>query len=88
MNKEDYEIYHQKGGTYVLPIEMFQELWGEMENWKHDCKKKDNIINELEKWLMEWRNTIDYPDFYEEGIIDCIDEIFKKLQELKINKNN
>ena len=45
-----YEQYYQKGGTYVLPIEVFNELWGEMENWKDTCKQKENIIKEVRKY--------------------------------------
>ena len=43
----------------------------------------NNIINELEKWLVEWREMLDYPGFYEKGIIDCINDTLTKLQELK-----
>ena len=43
----------------------------------------NNITNELEKWLVEWREMLDCPDFYEEGIIDCINDTLTKLQELK-----
>lgn len=46
-------------------------------------KRLNNIINKLEKWLVEWRGMLDYPDFYEEGIIDCINDTLIKLQELK-----
>ena len=41
------------------------------------------IINELEKWLVQWREMLDCPDFYEEGIIDRINDTLNKLQELK-----
>lgn len=43
----------------------------------------NNIINELEKWLIEYRTFIDYPDYYEKGIIDCLDAVLEKLKELK-----
>lgn len=45
-------------------------------------KMIDNF-NELEKWLLEWREMLDYPDFYEEGIIDCINDTLYKIKELK-----
>ena len=47
MTDSDFEKYYQKGGTYVLPIEVFNELFGEMENWKKECKQKENIIKEV-----------------------------------------
>ena len=46
-------------------------------------KRLNNILIELEKWLVEWREMLDCPDFYEEGIIDCINDTLTKLQELK-----
>ena len=51
MEISDYEQYYQKGGTYVLPIEVFNELWGEMENWKDTCKQKENIIKEVREYI-------------------------------------
>ena len=48
-----------------------------------EVERLNNIINELEKWLVEWREMLDCPDFYEEGIIDCINDTLTKLQELK-----
>lgn len=56
--------------------------------YENDKKGKEidrlnNIISELEKWLIEYRTFIDIPDYYEEGIIDCLDEVLDKLKELK-----
>lgn len=42
-----------------------------------------NNWNELEEWLKEYRTYIDIPDFYEEGIIDCLDDILDKMKEIK-----
>ena len=67
----------------------YQEKWEEMEyrfaniEMKQEIERLNNIINELEKWLVEWREMLDCPDFYEEGIIDCINDTLTKLQELK-----
>lgn len=47
MEKSDFELYYHKGGTYILPIETFNELFDEMESWKKDCKQKGNIIKEV-----------------------------------------
>lgn len=32
MNREQYEKYYQKGGTYVIPVEIFNDLIGEKEH--------------------------------------------------------
>ena len=52
-------------------------------NLQEEIERLNNIINELEKWLVEWREMLDCPDFYEEGIIDCINDTLTELQELK-----
>lgn len=31
MNKSDYDKYYKKGGTYVIPVEIFNELFDELE---------------------------------------------------------
>lgn len=83
MNKSDYDKYYKKGGTYVIPVEVFNELFNELErlsiNYEQaleDLDKKDNIINELEKWL-EDKN-------FNEGTycIDCI-QVKNKINQLK-----
>lgn len=52
MKIEDYEKYHQQGGTYVIPIEVFNELFGELENWKEENQKYkeaiDKAINDID----------------------------------------
>ena len=53
-----------------------------------EIERLNNISNELEKWLVEWREMLDCPDFYEEGIIDCINDTLTKLQELKGDGSN
>ena len=60
-----------------------RELEETIENTLKEIERLNNIINELEKWLVEWREMLDCPDFYEEGIIDCINDTLTKLQELK-----
>ena len=68
--------YHYE--QYQIDIVMHEYI-----RQKQIIERVNNIINELEKWLVEWREMLDYPGFYEEGIIDCINNTLTKLQELK-----
>lgn len=43
MKIEDYEKYYQKGGSYVIPTEVFNELFNEMEAWKEQVKNIETI---------------------------------------------
>lgn len=44
MNIEDYKQYHQKGGTYIIPVEVFNELFNEVE-------ENQGMIIIMEKYL-------------------------------------
>lgn len=50
MKIEDYEKYYQKGGSYVIPTEVFNELFNELEAWKKQAKKVEMIrLNQTKK---------------------------------------
>lgn len=58
MNKSDYDKYYKKGGTYVIPVEVFNDLCDELErqisNYEQaleDLDKKDNIIKEVREYI-------------------------------------
>ena len=36
---EDYEQYWQKGGTYVLPVEVFNDLFYDIEQLQQENKE-------------------------------------------------
>lgn len=38
----NYEQYHQKGGTYVIPVEVFDDLLDEKE--EKDKEKHEKLI--------------------------------------------
>lgn len=66
MNKSDYDKYYKKGGTYVIPVEVFNELFDELErqtsNYEQaleDLDKKENIIKELNDTIKELQEDID-----------------------------
>ena len=63
MNKSDYDKYYKKGGTYVIPVEVFNELFDELD-------KKDNIINKIVN-IYESKDTT-------EDVYFALEELFKK----------
>ena len=51
MNKEDYFKYYIQGSDhYLIPKDVFNELFDEMENWREEA-------NELKKQLEELKST-------------------------------
>ena len=64
MNKEDYSKYYIQGSDhYLIPKDVFDELFEEMESWKHDTQKYkeviDKAIKEIKKELKE-NNHLSY----------------------------
>ena len=56
MNKEDYMQYYIQGSDhYLIPKDIFDELFNEMNNWKEDTQKYkeviDKAINNSQYWI-------------------------------------
>ena len=45
MNKEDYNKYYIQGSDhYLIPKDVFIELFNEMVNWKEESQKQKEVI--------------------------------------------
>lgn len=56
MNKEDYFKYYIQGSDhYLIPKDIFDELFNEMSNWKEESQKQkeviDKAINNSQYWI-------------------------------------
>lgn len=52
MDKEDYTKYYIQGSDhYLLPKNVFIELFDEMNNWKEESKKKDEVIEKAIEYI-------------------------------------
>ena len=50
MNKEDYFKYYIQGSDhYLIPKDVFDELFEEMESWKEDTQKLEKENKELKE---------------------------------------
>ena len=48
MNKEDYFKYYIQGSDhYLIPKDVFIELFSEMENWREDTQKYEEVIEKI-----------------------------------------
>ena len=48
MNKEDYFKYYIQGSDhYLIPKDVFMELFNEMESWKQDTNKYKEVIDKI-----------------------------------------
>ena len=52
MKIEDYnEYYIQNSNHYLIPKDVFMELFNEMINWKEESKKQKELIDRIEKYI-------------------------------------
>ena len=48
MTKEDYFKYYIQGSDhYLIPKDVFIELFDEMENWREESQKQKEVIDKL-----------------------------------------
>ena len=92
MKMEDYNEYYIQGSDhYLIPKDVFNELFGEMENWKQDTQKYKEVIdkaiekiNDYKIYCKENKGFTEYTDIE----IEAIEPAISKLEDiLKEGKN-
>ena len=52
MNKEDYFKYYIQGSDhYLIPKDVFDELFNEMINWRDESKQLKEVIDEVREFV-------------------------------------
>ena len=79
MKIEDYNEYYIQGSDhYLIPKDVFNELFNEMVNWKEESKKKKEVIDRaieiISKELLCYDNE---SDEYIQGVklLDILKEV-------------
>ena len=49
--------------------------------WENKDLKKN--WEELKRWLVEYRTDVDNPYYYEDGLVDCIDDVLAKMEDIE-----
>ena len=66
MNKEDYFKYYIQGSDhYLIPKDVFKELFNEMINWKEESKKQKEFIDKAIEYIKEKARNNCWIDQYE-----------------------
>ena len=53
MNKEDYFKYYIQGSDhYLIPKDIFDELFNELVNWREESKESKERINKAIEYIM------------------------------------
>ena len=64
MNKEDYNKYYIQGSDhYLIPKDVFKELFNEMVNWKEDSQKQKEAIDKAIEFI--YAHSSMQPPYYE-----------------------
>ena len=59
MNLEDYNEYYIQGSDhYLIPKDVFKELFNEMVNWKEESEKQKEVIDRILSETKETRNIL------------------------------
>ena len=81
MNKEDYfEYYIQGSDHYLIPKDVFIELFDEMINWRDESKKQKEVIDKVIEYINKYESIKAYYEYIDEDGYDeyNYDEDFKK----------
>ena len=82
MKIEDYNEYYIQGSDhYLIPKDVFEELFNEMINWKEESNKKKEVIDKATNELFILKDMIYKPETREENfeIQRKISSIIKRL---------
>ena len=80
MKIEDYNKYYIQGSDhYLIPKDVFKELFNEMVNWKEESQKQKEVIDKA----IEYINNHSRDENGDIGINLFADEVFDLLEILK-----
>ena len=82
MTKEDYNKYYIQGSDhYLIPKDVFMELFNEMINWREESKKQKEVFDKAIKFIEDTyysKNTTDI-----DSIVFSSDKLIKLREILK-----
>ena len=80
MIRGDYSKYYIQGSDhYLIPKNIFDELFTEMGNWKKESQIQKEVIDKLSKTIYEIdelrKTTGGYPSSYMDNLLDILKEV-------------
>lgn len=80
MNKEDYNKYYIQGSDhYLIPKDVFKELFNEMINWKKESQKQKEVIDKIQKIINTEIKLMGYA--VNDSCLMLIQDILKEVSE-------
>ena len=82
MKIEDYSKYYIQGSDhYLIPKDVFKELFNEMINWKEENQRQKEVINKINEFIKELYDNTDDTTCYDidknikEELLDILKEV-------------
>lgn len=83
MNIEDYSKYYIQGSDhYLIPKDIFAELFNEMLCWKDESKKQKEVIDEARQCTKEFLCSEEYINVDGDAIANNYENILDILKEV------
>ena len=84
MTREDYSKYYINGSDhYLIPKDIFDELFNEMNNWKKEAQKQKEVIDKAVELLGNYRHYSTPDEKQNSDNEDLVDKAFNILKEVE-----
>ena len=84
MTREDYlKYYIQDSDHYLIPKDIFNELFNEMNNWKKETQKQKEVIDKAVELLGNYKHYSTPDEKQNRDNEDLVDKAFNILKEVE-----
>ena len=75
MTREDYSKYYINGSDhYLIPKDIFNELFNEMENWKKEAHQYKEVIDKAINYIMN-TDCVTWDNSSHEDLLNILKEV-------------
>ena len=75
MTREDYATYYIQGSDhYLIPKDIFDELFNEMENWKKEAHQYKEVIEKTINYIMN-TDCVTWDNSSHEDLLSILKEV-------------
>ena len=84
MTREDYSNYYIQGSDhYLIPKDIFDELFNEMDNWKKEAQKQKEVIDKAVELLGNYKHYSTPDEKQNSDNEDLVNKAFDILKEVE-----
>ena len=75
MTREDYSQYYIQGSDhYLIPKDIFNEVFNEMNNWKKEAQKQKEVIDKAIAYIQE-TDCVTWDNSSHEDLLNILKEV-------------